>query len=148
MYRPIGIVGFGIVLLKTEKVLNVTPGSDYSVEQLKCLDITLDRAQEILLSLFCVAESANLIKSSHQRRLQAKAASLCNTRREAITEILQHPSFPQLGVADVCLLLAGNSDTCTLTADREIFEALCKIEHTAIHFGAEPRKLYIVSCPD
>ncbi len=89
-----------------------------------------------------------MIKSPHQRRLQAKVASLCNTRREAITEILQPPSFPQLGVADVCLLLAGSSDTCALTADREMLEALCKIKHTAIHFRTEPCNLYIVSCPE
>ena len=114
---------------------------DFTEEQLETLENTLEKAHRVLPSPYCLAESTNLIKKTVQRQVLAHIASSFVPCRENTKEILQHPRFPQLGVADVnLLLLSQRPDTYTLTADRELCDALSKSQCAVIYFCVEPGK--------
>ena len=98
---------------------------DYTEEQLDSLETALERSTTVLLSPFCLAESTNLIRTPEQRQVLGKTVQGFEPCWGDIAEILSHPRFPHLGVADVSLLLlAQQPDTFTLTADRDLYTAL------------------------
>ena len=123
--------------------------SNYTHEQLESLVSLSKRAHRVLLSPYCLAESTNLIKCKGQRQTLATIAATFEACQEDSKAILQHPRLPQLGVADVSLLLlAQNPRTYTLTADRDLYKALCDTGCTVIYFCVEQGQQYIVSCPE
>lgn len=123
--------------------------SNYTLEQSESLESLLKRAHRVLLSPYCLAESTNLIKSRNQRLALAEIAGALEPCRENSIGILQHPKLLQLGVADVSLLLLAQTPrTYTLTADGDLFEALCSADCTAVYFCVKQDQQYIVSYPE
>ena len=103
----------------------------------------------MLLSLYCLAESTNLIKSWNQRLALAEIAGTLEPCQEYSIAILQDPRLPQLGVADVSLfLLSRNPRTYTLTADRDLFAALCAADCATIYFCVDQGQQHIISYPE
>ncbi len=122
---------------------------DYTEEQLDSLETALERSTTVLLSPFCLAESTNLIRTPEQRQALGKMVQGFEPCWGDIAEILSHPRFPHLGVADVSLLLlAQQPDTFTLTADRDLYMALSKANRTVIYFCIESGNKHIVSYPE
>lgn len=111
---------------------------DYTLEQLERLELAVIEADKVLLSPYCLAESTNLIQSKKQRLALAEIAKTLEPCQEDSVAILQHSRLPQLGVADVSLLLlAQKPRTYTLTADRDLYTALCDADCTVIYFCVE-----------
>ncbi len=133
---------------RTQLALRDRLARNYTAEQLERLETTLERAQRVLLSPFCLAESTNLIRRSDQRQVLARIAAGFEPCWEDTAEILKHPRFSQLGVADVSLLLlAQKPGTYTLTADRDLYQALSDLQCTVLYFCVEPGRQYIVAYP-
>lgn len=123
--------------------------SGYTAEQLERLEESLEMAHKVLLSPYCLAESTNLIQRADQRQALATVAATLEACQEDSKAILQHPRLPQLGVADVSLLLlARKPRTYTLTADRDLFTALCAADCTTIYFCVDQGQPHIVSYPE
>ena len=132
----------------TASVLNDRLVRNYTQDQLNRLETALERAHNVILSPYCLAESTNLIRRSDQRRVLAHIAAGFETRWGDVIEILQDSRFPRLGVADVSLLLlAKQPDTYTLTADRDLYDALSTARCTLIYFCVEPGSQYILDYP-
>jgi len=137
------------VLSDASAALKHNLASNYTLEQLEYLEETLEKAHRVLLSPYCLAESTNLIEQPDQRRALAGLADIFESCQEASKAILQDPRLPQLGVADVSLLLlAQDPRTYTLTADRDLFAALCAADCTVIYFYVESGQQNVVSYPE
>lgn len=123
--------------------------SGYTAEQLERLEESLEMAPNVLLSPYCLAESTNLIRDEDQRQALATIAATFEACQEDSRAILQDPRLPQLGVADVSLLLlARNPRTYTLTADRDLFAALCAANSAAVYFCVDQGQQHILSYPE
>ena len=137
------------VLSDASAALKHNLASNYTLEQLEYLEETLEKAHRVLLSPYCLAESTNLIEQPDQRRALAGLADIFESCQEASKAILQDPRLPQLGVSDVSLLLlAQDPRTYTLTADRDLFAALCAADCTVIYFCVESGQQNVVSYPE
>ena len=129
--------------------LNESLTRNFTPEQLERLEISLAKAQMVLLSPYCLAESTNLIQRPDQRLVLARIAESFKPCRVDTADVLQDPRFPRLGAADVSLLLlAQQSGTYTLTADRELYTALCNAEFHVVYFCVEQGNQHIVAHPE
>ncbi len=145
---PLVLLTLSIFYGDPPRVLGDQLVRNYTAEQLERLQNALEIAHKVLLSPYCLAESTNLIRRQDQRQVLAKVAGIFEPCREETTAILRHSRLPQLGVADVSLLLlAQQPGTYTLTADRDLYGALCDSDCTVIYFCVEPGRQYVVAYP-
>ena len=122
----------------------------FSNEQIDHFIDSVNRATEIYIPITCLAESTNIREWRGELDLLTILNVDCNYGLDKIDvkAILLRKDFARLGTTDVSLLqLSGNFPVRTVTTDRELYAALCKIERPADYYCMETNNKQVISYP-